>query len=90
MAQKLTINCDVDGCELSGRDLVEMTTVSILFNDCRMRDVKGEGGKIKPQKVVFNQERYEFHIGEEHSKEFIKHVQEFFTTKAKLKKKKGK
>ena len=81
--QTTTIICDVTGKDLSYRETVDMTSINILYNEVVSRDVKQEDGSLKKQNVVLNQERYAFHICHEHSKDFMKYINEFFTNKKK-------
>ena len=84
MAIETKVLCDVTGKELNYRDTVEMTTINVLYNDVREVDVKNEKtGKLEKEKRVFNQERYAFHICQDHSNDFIKHMQKFFDGKKK-------
>jgi len=89
MSQRMIITCDVTGKDLAYRETVEMTTVNVLFNDVRIKDHAvpdpDNPGKTKIEKkpIVFSQERYTFHICEEHSKDFMKHMQAFFDKKKK-------
>ena len=84
MAIQTKVLCDVTGKELNYRQTVEMTTVNVIHNDVREVDVKNEKtNKLEKERRVFNQERYTFHICEEHSKDFMKHMQLFFDKKKK-------
>ena len=86
MAQETKITCDVDGCELKGRDMVEMSTVNAMWNHVKDRPIKNpETGKIEMKSVVFHQTPFSFHIGKEHSEEFFKYLKAFFEKKNKQK-----
>lgn len=82
MALKQTVICDVTGVELKGRDLVEMTTVNVTFNEVAVRQVKDpESGEIEDRRMVIGQDIAAFHICPDHSKDFMAHMQEYFDKK---------
>ena len=77
MALKQIVTCDVDGCEMSFQEMKEMMTVNVVYNNVKEVPVNNDG-VTETKRVVLNQERYEFHIGEDHSEEFLKYIQDFF------------